>query len=137
MTTDLTAKMRTTVRALRRKLKTCQNKVASLTSSNLRMKRQLQSAKLRSQTPLQCKRCEGYENLTPDLRTFFNEQIRSRSNEKRTMRWSDSTIKICQFVIYKSPSCYLRMQTIFNLPSRSTLYRRQDNISSEASTIFI
>lgn len=121
---------RNLVRKLKRKLRMALNKNSSLVSFNERLKKRMRELKARAKSVI-CKRCEEYKDLPVEIKCFFDEQIMAQNKSRRGIRWSESTIKICQTILYKSPTTYLRLQTFFALPSRSTLQRRQ-SISSKA-----
>jgi len=123
-------RLRNRVACLRRRLAAALNENASKKANMKRFRRRVKLV-MRRQKTQRCQNCKGQEKLSGNVIDFIKEQVQSCSKDGRGMRWSDSTIKMCQFIMYKSHSCYLRFQAFFTLPSRTTIQRRQTGFSSE------
>lgn len=127
-------KARNVERQLRRNLHTAVRRNLSLSSYCKRLRSQL-DAVVKRMDAMVCKRCRVQKRLPEHTQVFIEEQMTALTKQGRGMRWSSSTVKIGQFLMYKSPSCYRRLQSFFNLPSPSTLYRKSAKVSSEVSWV--
>lgn len=77
-----------------------------------------------------CRRCDEMIELPVATKNFIEEQVTSQSKQ---VRWSESTVSMSQSLLYKSPSCYRKLQSYFFLPSTTTLYRRLPDAAKSVS----
>lgn len=89
--------------------------------------------RLRKRAKVSARR-EEIANLPPHVQTFIDEQSKLINKSGRGFKWSNSTVMMGQFLLYKSPSCYRRLQQFFAMPSSRTLIRRSPSTSKTVST---
>lgn len=92
--------------------------------------------KIKGARPPECMKCTMFQSLPSNIVNFFEEQL-DQAGKGTGMRWSESTVKMGQCLLYKSPTCYHKLQQFFSLPSAKCLYRRSPVTAREVSWMML
>ena len=119
----------TQIRKLRHQIYNQKLKILSL--ENRLRRATSQEAKEGKLNKSDCQEDTLLDNLDAPVRTLIHEQI--QATKQKTVRWSLSTIKMTQCILYKSPRCYRKLRQFLKLPSVSTIARRSPKLAQEVS----
>ena len=122
--------LRTKIRKLEKQLKQRKYSFLNVKASRDRLLRKMMKKKGQSK---ECQKCQRFLSLPSNVIAFIEEQIVVQMERSTGMRWSESTVKMGQCVLYKSPACYYKLQQFFSLPSTKCLYRRSPNTAKQVS----